>query len=305
LIYCLQKSVIPMGTISGVTGSSTWSQDPGLMQQLDEIYRKHLRPHIDTDGNRNNVAQAAWESYCFELGCIFSEHFPDWESTTPFFQNLSREYDCLGPIITSSYIEDLKALWTEVHPALLEVTRWLEPFIDYGPDYHRSTPLYDAPIALGRHARELFNRRGGSKEPALFSTMRANNLMRLLCEHRSGELRNMQREMESVMKSAVSRNFHAAAATAEVAALVDRAKEVTLWRVTEPCEAQMQDALAQREVRMMRSYRPRLLRAGTAAARIRSEMFDVLSQTGRSTWTDADGRPLGESEVFWDGISLL
>ena len=110
-----------MNAISGVTGSSAWSQDLDLMQKLDETYRKHLRPHVDTDGRRNSVAEVAWESYCFELGSIFSEQFPEWELATPFFQNLSLEYDNLGPIITSSYIEDLSALWTEVHPALLEV----------------------------------------------------------------------------------------------------------------------------------------------------------------------------------------
>ncbi|KAN0130504.1 hypothetical protein V8E53_011590 [Lactarius tabidus] len=122
MIYCLQKSFLPMDAISGATGSSSWSEDQKLMQRLDET-----------------VAKAAWESYCLELSDVFSEQFVDWESETPFFQNLSREYDSLGPMITSSYIEDLSSLWTEVHPALLEVTRWLEPFIDYGPDYHRAT----------------------------------------------------------------------------------------------------------------------------------------------------------------------
>ena len=184
-----------MDAISGVTGSSAWSQDPELMQKLDETYRKYLRPHIDADGSRNSVAEVAWDSYCFELGGIFSEQFPNWESSAPFFKNLSRDYDCLGPIITTSYIEDLSTLWTEVHPALLEVntksknnspgsslilpvqvTRWLEPFIDYGPDYARATPLHGATIALGRHARELFNRREGFKEPVMSSTMRANNV---------------------------------------------------------------------------------------------------------------------------------
>ena len=204
----------------------------------------------------------------------------------------------------------------------MQVTRWLEPFIDYGADYDRATPLHGATIALGRHARELFNRRGGVQEAMMFSTMQANNvsasqtprltctnaerdtilkLTRLLCEHRTVELRKMQREMESVMSSAVSRNFEPAANAAEVAAaLVDRAKQATLWRVNEPRDAQMQDALAQREICLMRSYRPRLLRAGTAAARIRSDVFNVLVQTGR--WVDAEGAPIGESELFWDGI---
>ncbi|KAN0132431.1 hypothetical protein V8E53_009857 [Lactarius tabidus] len=302
LIYCLQKSFIPMDAISKVTDSSAWSHDPELMQKLDETYRKHLRPYIDTDGTHNIAAKVAWETYCVELGGIFSKHLPGWESATPFFQDLSREYDCLSPMITSSYIEDLSTLWTEVYPALLEVTRWLEPFIDYGPNYHCTTRLYDAPIALGRHARELFNRRGDIKEPTAFSTMRANNLMRFLCKHRSGELRNMQREMESVMSNAVSRNFFDTARAAEVTALVNRAKKVTLWRVTEPRDIRMQDALALREVRVMKSYRPKLLRAGTAAARIRSEMFDVLVQTGRRADANPEGGPMGEGELFWDGI---
>jgi len=118
--------------------------------------------------------------------------------------------------------------------------------------------------------------------------------MRLLCEHRSGDLRNMQQELEFV-----SRGSETAAVNAEVAALMDRAKNATL---TEPRDAQIQDVLAQREVRVMRSYRPRLLRAGTAAARLRSEVFEVLVQTGPGA--EAKGGPIGEAEVFWDGISL-
>ena len=55
-----------MDTISKGTGSSAWSQDPELMQKLDETYCKHLRPHIDTDGSldgsHNDIAKAAWES---------------------------------------------------------------------------------------------------------------------------------------------------------------------------------------------------------------------------------------------------
>lgn len=122
-----------MDAISGATGSSAWSQVPELMQKLDDTYCKHLRLHIETDGSRNSVAKAAWESYCLELGRIFSERFPDWESAIPFFQNLSREYDCIGPMITSSYIEDLSTLWTEVHPALLEVRarRFSLGFVDF------------------------------------------------------------------------------------------------------------------------------------------------------------------------------
>ncbi|KAH9051920.1 hypothetical protein EDB87DRAFT_628442 [Lactarius vividus] len=307
LIYCLQKSLLAMDAISGLHGLSAWSQDSELMEKLDETYRKQLRPHIDTDGSRNSVAKVAWEMYCLELGGIFSEQFPDWESATSFFQNISEEYSgSLNPIITSSYIEDLTASWTQVHPALLEVTRWLEPFIDYGPDYHRVTPLYDATIALGRHARELFSRRGGIRESPGASLMRDKNVMRLLREHRPGGLRRMQREMESVMSGAVPhKNFDPASdetPSAAVALLVDRAKQVTNWRVVEPRSAQLQDALALREVRVMMSYRPMLLRAGTAAAQIRSDMFRVLAQTWPQT--DTEDGPIGEREIFWDGIGL-
>jgi hypothetical protein len=130
--------------------------------------------------------------------------------------------------------------------------------------------------------------------------------MRLLREHRSGELRKMQLEMRSVVSGAVSRKCDPATAevtpSSEVAALVVRAKQATCWRVTEPRDAQMQDALALREVRVMTSYRPRLLRAGTAAARIRSDMSSVLALTGRGT--DTEGGIIGDGEVFWDGIGL-
>jgi len=118
----------------------------------------------------------------------------------------------------------------------------------------------------------------------------------------------MQREMESVMSGAVLRNFDPTAAaaketsSAEVTALVDRAKQVTYWRVTVPRSVKMKDALALREVCIMMSYRPRLLRAGTAGARIRSDTSGALAQTG--LWTDMEGGPIGEREVFWDGIGL-
>jgi len=46
----------------------------------------------------------------------------------------------------------------------LQVTRWFEPFIDYGPDRTRSAPFYDATIVLWRRARELLSRKG-VKEP--------------------------------------------------------------------------------------------------------------------------------------------
>src|SRR6266404_4791360 len=128
-------------------------------------------------------------------------------------------------------------------------------------------------------------------------------LMRFLREHRSGKLRDMQHEMETIMRGAVSRNFDRGVATAEVmpsaevAAVVARAKRVTCWRATESRSAQLQDALAVQEVRVMSGYRPRLLRAGTATSGIRSGMFDVLVQTGQGI--DTEGVPIRERDVFW------
>ena len=46
----------------------------------------------------------------------------------------------------------------------------------------------------------------------------------------------------------------------------------------------------------MKSYRPKLLREGTVAVRIRSEMLDVLSTSPGSD---------DEGEVFWDGCDAV
>lgn len=40
------------------------------------------------------------------------------------------------------------------------MARWIEPFINYGPDCNRATPFYDAALALGRRARELLSPEG-------------------------------------------------------------------------------------------------------------------------------------------------
>ena len=104
----------------------------------------------------------------------------------------------------------------------------------------------------------------------------------------------MQREMGPIMNSVKPRDVGLVAANiadGEVAALVDRAKKATFWRVEDPSASQMQDELARREVRMMKSYRPKLLRESEAAARIRSEVLDVLNT----------GPGAKEGEMFWDG----
>lgn len=119
----------------------------------------------------------------------------------------------------------------------------------------------------------------------------------------------MQVEMASVM-SAVSRDFDPAdddsdntatesgPQSMEELALVERAMEVTGWQVTEPSSVRTRNTLALHEVRVMKSYRPCLLRAGTAAAKIRGEIFHILSQT------EGRGHDVSPSEknVFWDRI---
>src|ERR1700677_3830037 len=100
----------------------------------------------------------------------------------------------------------------------------------------------------------------------------------------------MQREMESVTSSAVSRNFFDIASAADAAALVDRTIQVTLWRVTEPRDAQMQDALALHEVCVMRASI-----ALSCCARTRREIFDGGRTRRASQWA--------MRKVFWDGIS--
>ncbi|KAI0298031.1 hypothetical protein B0F90DRAFT_838067 [Multifurca ochricompacta] len=97
MIHCLRQSLKHMNDISQSLGSNTWSQDLKLMQELDKAY-----------------------SYCLELVFIFSERFP--KSASVNFRDLAEGYKgFLDPIITTSYIEDLNSLWTQVHPALLEV----------------------------------------------------------------------------------------------------------------------------------------------------------------------------------------
>lgn len=186
-----------MDSISRDLGSDEWSHDPEFIRKLDDAYRKDLRQYIQTDGSHNASASAAWKSYCFELAEIFSERFSSWRSVG-YFRVLSESYTgCFNPVITTSYIEDLVNQWTAVRLALLEVnetefidtvamadmgfllqvTRWFEPFIDYGPDCNRSAPFYDATIALGRRARELLSREG-VKEPEV--SLRAGGVSALL-----------------------------------------------------------------------------------------------------------------------------
>lgn len=180
-----------MDGISRSLGLDEWSRDPEFLRKLDDAYRKDLRLYIQTDGNHNAGASAAWKSYCFELAQIFSERFSSWKSVG-YFRELSESYThCFKPVITASYIEDSVKQWTAVRHALLEanenesidavmmvdvgfllqVARWFEPFIDYGPDCNRSAPFYDATIVLERRARELLSRKG-VKEPEV--SRRAN-----------------------------------------------------------------------------------------------------------------------------------
>ena len=121
VIHCLRKSLTLMDGISGFLGSEAWFQDSRLIQMLDEAYCKDLRPHIHTDGTCDSSASAAWKSYCLEVAVIFTEWFPTWASACRYFRDLSECYEgYLNPMVTTSYIEDLNVMWTQVHPALLE-----------------------------------------------------------------------------------------------------------------------------------------------------------------------------------------
>ena len=50
--------------------------------------------------------------------------------------------------------------WLTVFLFFLQVTRWLEPCIDYGPGRTHAAPLQDAAIDLKRRACELLSRKG-------------------------------------------------------------------------------------------------------------------------------------------------
>ena len=105
-------------------------------------------------------------------------------------------------------------------------------------------------------------------------------------------------------------------AAEEEAALVERAKEVTgCWQAIRATAASpdqteaaaggssvwLRHALALHEVRVMKSYRPRLFREGVAAARIRREVLRLLSPS-----TDGRRGPAGDmKDIFWDQIVLL
>ena len=146
----------------------------------------------------------------------------------------------------------------------------------------------------------------------------------------------MQLEMAGVMNN-VSRDFDAttgagddntssdsgsgsgsssgpSSATAEEAALVERVKRVTgglpTVTATESLGDQpsgddagcgssdrVRDALALHEVRVMKSYRPRLLHEGGFAAEIRCEIVRILSDGRNSRGCD-----ITAEDIFWDGI---
>jgi hypothetical protein len=123
----------------------------------------------------------------------------------------------------------------------------------------------------------------------------------------------MQTEMGLVMGS-VSRDFDTPGdndktpntesdpPSAEETALVERADRATgcqlAERVAGPRRSWDWRKLALNEVRVMKGYRPRLLRAGTAAAGVRAGVFRILAQTEGLD----RGTPLSEKDVFWDEI---
>jgi hypothetical protein len=102
-------------------------------------------------------------------------------------------------------------------------------------------------------------------------------------------------------------------ATAEEAALLEQVKRVTGgWPIITATESlggqssgdagcgssdRVRDALALHEVRVMKSYRPRLLHEGLFTAAIRCEIVRILSD-GRN----GRGCDITAEDIFWDGI---
>ena len=160
-------------------------------------------------------------------------------------------------------------------------------------------------------------------------------------ENRSGELAKMQLEMEGVMKdvsrdfdaadasdSDGNGNAHSpsgsgsasgsgpglSSAAEEDAVVVECAKQATgCWPTTTATSSEqtggggggssvwLRHALAVHEVRVMKSYRPRLFREGVAAARIRREVHRTLFPS-----TDGEKVRAGDmKDIFWDQIISL
>jgi hypothetical protein len=105
-------------------------------------------------------------------------------------------------------------------------------------------------------------------------------------------------------------------ATAEEAALLERVKRVTGdWPVTTATGSlgdqsagdagcgssfRLGDALALHEVRVMKSYRPRLLHEGHFAATIRREIVRIFSPGANVR--NVRGCDITAEDIFWDGI---
>lgn len=117
-------------------------------------------------------------------------------------------------------------------------------------------------------------------------------------------LRKMQRETEFVVSGTVFYNFVPTAAAAEEVPLVQGRCICGPREVSDvlarhgACSFQVRDMgpPGMCEVRVMTSYRPRLLRAGTAAARIRNDGLVCLGGQGHGRAREV---AIGEREVFW------
>jgi len=101
--------------------------------------------------------------------------------------------------------------------------------------------------------------------------MRVNNLMWLLREHWSGDLKSMQSELGSL-----SRSFDSAGAyvDADVAELVHHAKRATLLCITEPRDAQMQNARVPRHEELSSSATGRGYRCADPQPDVRRAFAD-------------------------------
>ena len=112
--------------------------------------------------------------------------------------------------------------------------------IKYEPDYHRATPLYDATIALGRHACGRLNNKVGNTESAILNhgyelapASNPNTPKANAAPLQTGELIAMQHEMVSIMSRVDSRDVDLVGADSEATALVNRVKQATPFHVSD------------------------------------------------------------------------
>ncbi|KAA1476276.1 hypothetical protein DENSPDRAFT_502718 [Dentipellis sp. KUC8613] len=161
MAYWLERSLDLMrdlvsvdSTASDATTLCVW--DEPLLSSLDEIYRTTLRPVLSLDGQSHASLAHAWGKYRAQVSAHLAAHFAHSSTYDPKRGAAllpALPGPCLVPLLTPTFLADFNALWAAVDPALREVARWFEPFVDYGPDCHRAQPFHDASVVVARHVR--------------------------------------------------------------------------------------------------------------------------------------------------------